>query len=106
MKRNEIDYALKRYARKGGKVSRRRQAARVEQFLAFCSSHGVREPNQIGKRHVYLWFEEGAFAATTIRDKFYAVALLWELLGRGEPPRPHGAESGFCTSSTRIADQT
>lgn len=85
---SELNYLLQAHARKGGKTSRRRQVARVKQFLAFCRRHGVREPDQIGKRHVFEWYAEKRLAATTLRDRFYAVSLLWDLLGRGEPPRP------------------
>lgn len=92
MKQNELEYQLTTYARKGGKTSRRRQVARVRQFLSFCKDLGVRGPDQIGKNHVWKWYEDGNLSAVTLRDRFYSVLLLWTILGRGEPPRPHPAK--------------
>ena len=91
MKPNNLNlqFELKSHARKGGKTSRRRQVARVQQFIKFCHGLGVRDPGQIGKKHVWLWYQEGDLSPSTLRDRFYAVCLLWEKLGRGEPPRPN-----------------
>lgn len=88
----ELEYQLKTHAKKGGKTSRRRQVARVRQFLEFCQGLGVRGPDQIGRRHIWRWYEDGELSETTLRDRFYAVCLLWKLLERGEPPRPHPPE--------------
>ena len=88
MDSNELDFQLKMHARKGGKTSRRRQVARVRQFLKFCQGRGVKGPDQIGNRHVYEWYEECELSPATLRDRFYAACLLWELLNRGMPPRP------------------
>ncbi len=86
MKWQELDYQLITHARKGGKASRRRQTKRVKQFLQFCRSRGVRGPDQIGTAHVFEWYKEFDFASSTLRDRYYAICLLWELLGRGLPP--------------------
>jgi hypothetical protein len=83
-----IEYELNAYARKGGKTSRRRQVARVRQFIKFCRDLGIREPGQIGKKHVWAWYDEQNLSPSTLRDRFYAVSLLWDLLGRGTPPKP------------------
>lgn len=88
MDASDLEFQLTMHARRGGKISRRRQVARVRQFLAFCRGLGVRHPDQIGKRHIYEWFEECKLSQTTLRDRYYAVCLLWELLGRGSPPSP------------------
>jgi hypothetical protein len=80
--------ALRQHACKGGKTSRRRQVDRIQQFLKFCATNGVRAPEQIGKRHVHEWFEESHLSESTLRDRFYAVSLLWEWMGRGQPPKP------------------
>ncbi|MDG4868707.1 hypothetical protein P8631_11915 [Guyparkeria sp. 1SP6A2] len=80
----EIEDGLRRHGRKGGKKSRRRQVAKVRQFLSWCDQRGVNSPQQIGKRHVHLWIGE-AKADTSHRDRYYAVRLLWQILGRGEP---------------------
>lgn len=89
MKWEELEYRLKSHARKGGKTSRRRQVERVRQLLIFCRDRGVRGPDQIGKSHLYQWYEEDELAESTLRDRFYAASLLWESLGRGVPPKPH-----------------
>jgi len=86
----ELEHRLRLYCTKGGKTSRRRQADRVRQFVDFCRSQGVKAPDQVGKRHVYEWYESLPSAApTTLRDRYYAVRLFWALLGRsGDPPKP------------------
>lgn len=91
MKREQLNLEvhLNTYARRGGKTSRRRQVARVRQFIKFCRNQGIREPGQIGKRQVWSWYQEADLAPTTLRDRYYAVCLLWEWLGRGEPPKPN-----------------
>jgi len=84
---DDLQFALRSHAKRGGKTSRRRQIQRIEQFLQFCAAQGVRAPEQIGKRHVYAWYETGG-APATLRDRYYAVQLLWTLIGRGKPPAP------------------
>jgi len=86
----EMEHRLRLHAAKGGKTSRRRQADRVRQFFEFSKARGVRAPDQIGRRHVWEWYEEMPSAAeSTLRDRYYAVRLFWSLLGRsGDPPRP------------------
>lgn len=84
----DLREALRQHARKGGKTSRRRQVDRIQQFLKFCATKGVRAPDQIGKRHIHEWYEESHLSESTLRDRFYAVSLLWEWMGRGQPPRP------------------
>ncbi len=86
MKWHELEYLLVSHCRKGGKVSRRRQADRVRQFLSFSRQRGVRGPDQIGTRHAYEWYAEAGLADTTLRDRYYAVGLVWQFLGRGKPP--------------------
>ena len=84
----ELEHRLRLHEAKGGKTSRRRQADRVRQLIAFCRARGARDPSQISRRHVWEWYEQ-VKAATTLRDRFYAARLLWHLLGRGDGvPRP------------------
>lgn len=84
----ELEHRLRLHERKGGKVSRSRQADRVRQLIAFARAHGARDPSQISRRHVYEWYEQ-VTASSTLRDRFYAARLLWQLLGRGDGvPRP------------------
>lgn len=82
----ELRHQLNLYAARGGKTSRRRTVERIEQFVIWC---GCR-PQQIGKRHVHQFFEAHRFAVSTARDHWYAIRVLWRLLGRGEPPRHAG----------------
>ena len=84
----ELEHRLRLHEAKGGKTSRRRQADRVRQLIAFSRARGARDPSQISRRHVWEWYEQ-VKAATTLRDRFYAARLLWHLLGRGDGvPRP------------------
>lgn len=81
----DIRYALHQHAGKGGKTARRRQLKRVEEFVAWCGC----DPRQIGRGHVHRYFSEKGFAPTTARDHYYAIRLLWRVMGRaGEPPGP------------------
>lgn len=76
---------------KGGKRARRAEVARIERFVDWCNC----PPEQIGRKHVHLFFEEKRFAPTTARDYFYAISKLWKMLGRsGEPPRPKDHNPG------------
>lgn len=88
MKTDELEYQLSVHARKGGKITRRRQIKRVRNFLVFCRSKGVKGPDQIGKSHVWQWYEENVWSESAQRDHYYAISLLWKLLGRGKPPYP------------------
>lgn len=84
----DLEHRLRLHAAKGGKTSRRRQADRVRQLVEWCRAQGARSPDQIGRRHVWDWYE-GVQAPSSLRDRYYAVVLLWRLLGRaGQPPKP------------------
>ena len=77
----EWRHKLNQYARRGGKTSRRRTIQRIEAFVAWC---GCR-PEQIGRRQVFEYLEQ-PMAETTRRDHYYAIRLLWAMLGRPVPP--------------------
>lgn len=87
----DVRHRLNLHARKGGKITRRRQVKLAESFAAWCGC----DPRQIGKRHVWQYFEaHGHLAPTTKRDHWYAIRLLWQAMGRvGDPPRPPSALS-------------
>lgn len=102
---DDLRAALRQHARKGGKTSRRRQVDRIHQFLQFCATKGVRAPEQIGKRHVHEWYEECNLSASTLRDRFYAISLLWEWMGRGQPPRPPSRVTSNAKQDLRQRDQ-
>ena len=80
------------YLRHGGKTSRRATVRRLIGILAVVRQHeaGVRRSPQGGWGHLHRYrARHDHLAAPTLRDRWYALALLWELLGRsGEPPRP------------------
>ena len=86
----EWEFRFRLYARKGGKRSRRQTVDRIRRFLTESQAR----PEQIGKRHVYEFFERHAdFSVTTQRDYYYAIRLLWRLLGRdSRPPKPKALE--------------
>lgn len=80
------------YLRHGGKTSRRATVRRLIAIVQDIQQHepGARRPEQIGKAHVHRYYERHEhLASSTIRDHYYALALLWEWLGRsGSPPKP------------------
>ena len=85
----KIRHALHLHGAKGGKTHRRRQLRRIEEFVQWCGC----PPAQIGKRHVYEFLEAKTDRPTTARDYWYAIALLWRVLGRpGKPPKPSLAQ--------------
>lgn len=83
------------YARKGSKVARRKQIARIEAL-----GDWRRKPlEQIGKKDIHeYWRAHVALSADTKRDHYYAFKTLWEILGRaGDPPPspdPGDADAG------------
>lgn len=82
---SELRHKINTHRRKGGKKSRRAEAARIERFIRWCRC----PPDSISRHHIHLFFEEKRFSPTTNRDYFYAISKLWKMLGRsGEPPRP------------------
>lgn len=81
----DIRHALHQHARKGGKTARRRQVKRAEEFVDWCGCN----PYQTGRGHVRRYFRAKGFAPSTARDHWYAIRLLWRVMGRpGEPPKP------------------
>jgi hypothetical protein len=81
----ELRHALNLHAARGGKQWRRREVRRVEAFVRWCGC----DPRQIGKGHVRRYFETKVTGSTTQRDHWYAICLLWRILGRpGRPPKP------------------
>ncbi len=81
----DLRHRLRLHAAKGGKTARGRQIRRVEAFVRWCGC----DPRQIGRGHVHRFFAAHAHAASTQRDYWYAIKLLWQALGRpGEPPKP------------------
>lgn len=81
----ELRRKLDLFRRKGGKTSRRKTTARIDYVVKWVD----RPPEQIGKRHVYEFYEAHGFAPSTERDYHYALCHLWRMLDRnGLPPKP------------------
>jgi hypothetical protein len=91
MKLSDLRYDLISYATKGLKGQRNRKIDKANTFIKFCQGKGVRGADQIGKRHVYEFYET-LNASRTRDDYYYAIELIWDILGRGCPPRPRLTE--------------
>lgn len=86
---SQLEHRLRLYTAKGGKKSRRRTADRVRQLIEHAKGCGARDPSQIARKHIWEWYEQVS-APSTLRDRYYAARLLWEILERGgEVPKPH-----------------
>lgn len=79
----DLNHKLNLHAAKGGKTSRQRQVARVKQMLDEIG----KPPQQISRKDVYNWIDK-VEAETTKRDRYYAAALLWEIVYQRELPKP------------------
>lgn len=91
-----LDHRLKLYAAKGSKASRRATVRRVRRFIDFCQ----RPAEQVGRRQVHEFYEQNAFSPSTQRSYYYAICLLWRLLGRSrKPPMPPPAPTPRATLS-------
>jgi hypothetical protein len=81
----ELNHKLHLYKSKGGKISRKRNVERIREFIRWCKC----APHQTGKNHVHNFFEEKNFSASTARDYWYAIKVLWKIMDRaGTPPKP------------------
>lgn len=81
----KLQRKINNYKRSGGKKSRYAAAQRIERFIRWCRCPG----EEIGRKHVHLFFAEKGFSASAERDYFYAISKLWKMLDRSkEPPRP------------------
>lgn len=77
------------HLRHGGKTSRRATIRRLINILQDIQQHepGVNSPAVVGRGHVHRYYARHQhLAATTMRDHYYALALLWRWLDRPEPP--------------------
>ncbi|WP_376779687.1 phage integrase N-terminal SAM-like domain-containing protein [Stutzerimonas nitrititolerans] len=81
----ELNHKLHLYKSKGGKTSRKRNVERIKEFIRWCKC----SPHQTGKKHIHDFFNEKRFSASTARDYWYAINVLWQLMDRaGTPPKP------------------
>jgi len=79
------------YRRHGGKRSRKRTVERLIYACENIKQHDpkVKAPHMIGKKQVHEFYNRHShLAPTTLRDYYYALAQLWQWLGReGKPPK-------------------
>lgn len=94
----KLQRKINNYKRSGGKKARYAAAQRIERFVRWCGCPG----EEIGRKHVHLFFTEKNFSPSAERDHFYAICKLWKMLDRSkEPPRPASMQP----ASTQHQDQ-
>lgn len=79
------------FGRRGGKANRRLQKQRLTVFITYCSEKwGLKSLGQLGRKHVENFFvSRWDLAPKTKQHYWYALRILWVLLGKVElPPRP------------------
>jgi hypothetical protein len=79
------------FGRRGGKQNRRLQKQRLSVFVTYCASNwSLKSLGQLGKKHVENFFvSRWDLTAKTKSHYWYALRVLWELLGKAElPPKP------------------
>ncbi len=79
------------FGRRGGKANRKLQKQRILVFLSYCmSAWGLKSLGQLGRKHVENFFvSRWDLAPKTKSHYFYAIRVLWILLGKSElPPKP------------------
>jgi hypothetical protein len=79
------------FGRRGGKGNRRLQKQRLAVFITYCASAwGLKSLGQLGRKHVENFFvSRWDLAPKTKSHYFYAIRVLWQLLGKAElPPKP------------------
>lgn len=76
------------YVRHGGKQHRRRTVKLLINILnEIVRKEQIKAPEQVGKAHVHRHYARNShLAKTTLRDHYYAIKLLWGLLGRTQNP--------------------
>jgi hypothetical protein len=85
---NKTDRLLSLYKRKGGKENRAEQVTRIKAVLRHAH---VNDPYQLGNKQVidfYKYLRSKNTSERTIYYYYLALRVLYELLGRKEPPKP------------------
>lgn len=91
--REEVLYLTRNYVKSGGKDNRRQQLKRILAFTKFCHDNGAATLQQIGKRHVMSYYRHNKHLSyATLYNHFLAIATLFDLAGKKEPPRPFNKE--------------
>ncbi|NLD01422.1 MAG: hypothetical protein GX673_11690 [Gammaproteobacteria bacterium] len=87
--KNEVLVLTRNYVRSGGKDNRRQQLKRMLAFTKFCRDDGAVRLAQIGQKHVMDYYRHNKHLSyPTIYNHFLAIAKLFDLSGKKEPPRP------------------
>jgi hypothetical protein len=79
------------FGRRGGKGNRKLQKQRLTVFISYCASAwGLKSLGQLGRKHVEQFFvSRWDLTAKTKNHYYYAIRVLWILLGKVElPPKP------------------
>jgi hypothetical protein len=79
------------FGRRGGKANRRLQKQRIALFISYCAEKwGLKSLGQLGRKHVENFFvSRWDLAPKTKNHYWYAIRVLWVLLGKSElPPKP------------------
>jgi hypothetical protein len=86
---NKTDRLLSLYSRKGGKENRAEQVTRIKSVLRHAKT---KDPYQLGNKQVidfYKYLRAKKTSERTIYYYYLALRVLFELMGRKEPPEPH-----------------
>lgn len=87
--KDEVLLLTRNYVRNGGKDNRSQQLKRILAFTMFCRDNGAMSLDQIGQKHVLSYYRHNKHLAyATLYNHFLAIATLFELAGKKEPPRP------------------
>ena len=90
------------YVRGGGKDNRKKQVARMIEFLDWAESvDNVRALHGLGKNHVIgFWKSHRELSDATAYKYWLAISKLWEWLGKHEaPPKPFKADQRLLPKS-------
>ena len=90
--KTEVLLLTRNYVRSGGKSNRRQQLQRMLAFTSLCQDQGVKNLAQVGQKHVMGYYRQNKHLSyPTLYNHFLAIAKLFELAGKKEPPRPFKA---------------
>ena len=95
------------YVRGGGKDNRKKQVARMIEFLDWAESvDNVRALHGLGKNHVIgFWKSHRELSDATAYKYWLAISKLWEWLGKHEtPPKPFKADKRLLPKSEQHPD--
>lgn len=95
----QVQTLARGYVRKGGKMNRKQQAARMVAFASHCEGLGAVEMGQVGANHVLSYYRATtSLSASTRYNHYRALVALWKLAGKaGLPPEPTAPGSTMAT---------